>query len=69
MAEAVLKDMLHRNEYQHLNWTVDSAGVANWNVGRPPEPRCLQVLNENELTSNHIGRQVMRHPKCICNYS
>lgn len=57
MAESILRDMINKCD-KSLDWVVDSAGIANWNVGRSPEPRCLFVLHENGLTSNHIGRQV-----------
>lgn len=56
MAEAVLKHLTQANE--KIQWTIDSAALANWNVGRSPEPRCLAVLKENEISTNHIGRQV-----------
>ncbi|XP_053681916.1 low molecular weight phosphotyrosine protein phosphatase 1 isoform X2 [Sabethes cyaneus] len=55
MAEAVLKDMVAR---EALDWVVDSAAIADWNVGYPPEDRCLAILRENGLDSNHIGRQI-----------
>uniref|UniRef100_A0A023EH40 Low molecular weight phosphotyrosine protein phosphatase n=1 Tax=Aedes albopictus TaxID=7160 RepID=A0A023EH40_AEDAL len=56
MAEAVMRDMLQR---EHLtDWTVDSAALADWNVGRSPEERCLAVLRENGLDSEHVGRQI-----------
>lgn len=43
-----------------LNWYVDSAAIADWNVGYGPEPRCIAVLGEHGLTSDHIARQVSR---------
>ncbi|XP_062540189.1 low molecular weight phosphotyrosine protein phosphatase-like [Armigeres subalbatus] len=55
MAEAVMRDMVLR---ENLDWTVDSAALADWNVGRQPEPRCLAVLHENGLHSEHVGRQI-----------
>lgn len=55
MAEAVMRDMLLR---ENLDWTVDSAALADWNVGRSPEERCLAVLRENGLDLEHIGRQI-----------
>lgn len=55
MAESVLKSLAARN---NLNWKIDSAALREWNVGRSPEPRCIKVLAENNLTSDHIGRQV-----------
>lgn len=50
-----MRDMLLR---ENLDWMVDSAALADWNVGRSPEERCLTVLRENGLDSNHIGRQI-----------
>lgn len=59
MAESILKHICS-NESVPLNWTIDSAALETWNVGRPPEPRCLLVLAENGMTSYHIGRQICR---------
>lgn len=62
MAEAILK---HRIEQAAIEknitscWTVDSAAIADWNVGYPPEDRCLAVLKENDITTTHIARQVI----------
>lgn len=53
MAESVLKNMVD-DKY----WYVDSAAIADWNIGRSPEPRCIKVLEQNNLHSNHITRQV-----------
>lgn len=55
MAEAILKSMVSTDE----GWYIDSAATADWNVGIGPEPRCLTVLGDHNLTSNHIGRQVL----------
>lgn len=63
MAESVLKDLLSKVSGKQLNWYIDSAAIADWNVGLSPEPRCIAVLEENGLTSNHIARQVNRD-KC-----
>lgn len=53
MAESVLRNMVDEKY-----WYIDSAAIADWNIGRSPEPRCIKVLGENGLTSNHITRQV-----------
>ncbi|XP_058811664.1 low molecular weight phosphotyrosine protein phosphatase 2-like [Topomyia yanbarensis] len=55
MAEAIMKDIVLK---EGLDWIIDSAAIADWNVGYLPEDRCLAVLRENELDSNHIGRQI-----------
>lgn len=54
MAESVLKSIAEDDK----NLFVDSAAIADWNVGYSPEPRCIQVLSEHNMTSEHITRQV-----------
>jgi low molecular weight phosphotyrosine protein phosphatase len=58
MAESVMKSVIAKSNDHSIDWEVDSAALADWNVGRSPEPRCLAVLKENGLTSEHIGRKV-----------
>lgn len=68
MAEAILRKMTTGNPNDddaappsvgsHCRWLIDSAGLADWNVGRPPEPRAIQVLAVHGLHSDHIARQV-----------
>nr|AAO01063.1 CG14297-PA [Drosophila willistoni] len=40
-----------------LYWEVDSAGLRTWNIGRRPHKRCLRILREHGLRSDHICRQ------------
>ncbi|XP_037028446.1 low molecular weight phosphotyrosine protein phosphatase 1-like isoform X2 [Bradysia coprophila] len=54
MAESVLRSFAVDNN----NLFIDSAAIADWNVGRSPEPRCIQVLAEHNMTSDHITRQI-----------
>lgn len=56
MAESVLRSIAEQDK----NLFVDSAAIADWNVGCSPEPRCIQVLSEHNMTSDHITRQVNR---------
>uniref|UniRef100_A0A1B0CHS7 Low molecular weight phosphotyrosine protein phosphatase n=1 Tax=Lutzomyia longipalpis TaxID=7200 RepID=A0A1B0CHS7_LUTLO len=56
MAEAVMKNLLPGAS----TWEMDSAAIASWNVGLPPEERCLRILQEHGLDSNHIARQVTK---------
>lgn len=58
MAESVLKNLTTKIPGIDLNWYIDSAAIADWNVGLLPEPRCIEVLQENGLTSSHVARQV-----------
>lgn len=57
MAESVLKAIVAKAD-PSPNWFVDSAAIADWNVGLSPEERCIQVLGEHGLTSDHIARKV-----------
>lgn len=54
MAESVLKSIAKGDHRLY----VDSAAIADWNVGCTPEPRCIQVLSEHDMTSDHITRQI-----------
>lgn len=60
MAECILKNLVNKlNENSvKLECFIDSAAIETWNVGRRPDERCLSVLKENGLNTNHIGRQV-----------
>lgn len=41
---------------------VDSAGTGPWHAGKPPDPRAVEVCNENGITIDHLsGRQVTRN--------
>lgn len=55
MAESVMKNIILS---KGLNWEADSAGLRSWNVGHQPENRCIKVLTENGLSTNHVGREV-----------
>lgn len=56
MAEAVMRHLLAKEQLH--GWTVDSAATADWNVGGSPNPRSLEVLRGNGLSSKHITRQI-----------
>ncbi|EDS27455.1 low molecular weight protein-tyrosine-phosphatase [Culex quinquefasciatus] len=58
MAEAVMRHLLAKEPA--LGWTVDSAAIADWNVGGLPNARSLEVLRGNGLKSRHISRQIRR---------
>jgi protein-tyrosine phosphatase len=57
MAEAVF-----RNEVQKRGLsgqiTVDSAGTAGYHIGKSPDHRTLEVLEENGLNTSHKGRKI-----------
>lgn len=56
MAESVCRHVAA--DLGQTDWHVDSAGIADWNVGRLPEPRALQLLSEKGLKSEHVTRQI-----------
>lgn len=61
MAEAILKTRLEQAAIERNIipcWTIDSAAIADWNVGYAPEDRCLEVLKENDISTTHLGRQI-----------
>jgi len=47
MAEALLRDMVRKASEDEL-WDIDSAGHGTWHIEKNPEPRTLQVLEEQE---------------------
>uniref|UniRef100_A0A182J2H9 Low molecular weight phosphotyrosine protein phosphatase n=1 Tax=Anopheles atroparvus TaxID=41427 RepID=A0A182J2H9_ANOAO len=66
MAESVMKSLAAK--HNHSDWHIDSAALADWNVGRSPEGRALEVLAENGLTSDHVGRQICSDDFCRFDY-
>ncbi|XP_037728845.1 low molecular weight phosphotyrosine protein phosphatase [Drosophila subpulchrella] len=54
MAEAIMQNLMAKTS---LYWEVDSAGLRTWNTGRRPHKRCLQILREHGLRSDHFCRQ------------
>ncbi|MFO0046768.1 MAG: low molecular weight protein-tyrosine-phosphatase [Armatimonadota bacterium] len=55
MAESIL---IHKASKQGLNISVDSAGTGNWHAGDWPDPRTLQVLDENNIPKATKARQI-----------
>ncbi|XP_043656752.1 low molecular weight phosphotyrosine protein phosphatase 1 [Drosophila teissieri] len=54
MAEVIMQNLMVKTS---LYWEVDSAGLRTWNTGRRPNKRCLQILREHGLRSDHFCRQ------------
>lgn len=62
IAEAVF---LHKIKYSGIadQWDVDSAAIADWNVGRNPEPRAIMTMHKHGLLPyTHRTRQVNISP-------
>ncbi|XP_055385135.1 low molecular weight phosphotyrosine protein phosphatase 1-like [Condylostylus longicornis] len=66
MAESILKSLIM--PHNELNWTIDSAALRSWNVGCPPQSRCLEILRQRGLKSNHVGRKITIEDFTIFDY-
>jgi len=55
MAQAILQKII---EQYGLDWYVDSAGLRDFNIGKPMNERAARILLENGLSSYHVGRIV-----------
>lgn len=59
MAEAVFKDLIHREGLQH-KISVDSAGTGNWHIGNPPHEGTITLLNEKGISTDGMkARQIV----------
>lgn len=60
MAEAVFRDLV-RQKGLESKVQVDSAGIGEWHVGKPPHQGTCKVLSEHNITYDNIyARQVSR---------
>uniref|UniRef100_A0A1A9WDK0 Low molecular weight phosphotyrosine protein phosphatase n=1 Tax=Glossina brevipalpis TaxID=37001 RepID=A0A1A9WDK0_9MUSC len=57
IAEAVMLETL-KNAGLGQNWQVDSAGIADWNIDCPAEPRALNTMKKHGLSYSNRGRQI-----------
>uniref|UniRef100_A0A1A9WDJ9 Low molecular weight phosphotyrosine protein phosphatase n=1 Tax=Glossina brevipalpis TaxID=37001 RepID=A0A1A9WDJ9_9MUSC len=55
MAETIMRALCRE---LGLAWIIDSAALRSWNVGRYPDERCIKVLEENGLSTDHYTRMV-----------
>ncbi len=55
MAEAVFKHICKENQIKAI---IDSCGTANYHVGDSPDSRTLEVLKDNNIKCDHVGRQL-----------
>lgn len=46
--------MLHLNEKHNLNWTIDSAGTANYHVGEAPDRRTIANAKKNGVDLSRL---------------
>jgi protein-tyrosine phosphatase len=52
LAEGILKNKLPKDQF-----VVESAGTAGYHIGRPPDPRSIEIANQNGID---ISRQSAR---------
>lgn len=57
LAEAVFKQKVQSNGFKG-SISCDSAGTAAYHIGEDPDPRTVDVLKRNAISTNHRGRQV-----------
>lgn len=57
MAEAIFKDLVERENLSD-KFLVDSAGTANYHIGKNPDPRTVQVCQEHHVKIKHQGQQI-----------
>ncbi|CAH2102118.1 unnamed protein product [Euphydryas editha] len=57
IAEAVFQHTVNKMGVGHL-WEVDSAGIADWNVGYSPTDRAMSTIRKYGLRYKNLGRQI-----------
>ncbi|OWR53483.1 low molecular weight phosphotyrosine protein phosphatase-like [Danaus plexippus] len=40
-------------------WEIDSAGIADWNVGRTPTTRATNTMKKHDIKYHNVGRQIV----------
>lgn len=66
MAEAVFLKLL-ADTGQSDKWLVDSAGIADWHVGKGPNPRTLEIMKKYHLLPySGVSRQITRSEFIDC---
>lgn len=57
MAQAIFADLVKKRGING-KFTVDSAGLGDWKLDEPPDPRAQRVLAEHQLHLDHRARMV-----------
>lgn len=50
LAEGILAQKIQE---RGLDWEVDSAGTGSWHIGEQPDPRSIEIADENNLNIRH----------------
>ncbi|WP_341227501.1 low molecular weight protein-tyrosine-phosphatase [uncultured Arcticibacterium sp.] len=57
LGEASFREIVRRRGLSDF-FEVDSAGTAGYHIGKTPDRRSLEVLEENNLVTSHVGRKL-----------
>ena len=57
MAEGIFNDLIIKNGLQN-DLICDSAGTADYHVGKLPDPRMRQTAQRHQMNLTHVGRQL-----------
>jgi protein-tyrosine phosphatase len=57
MAESVFREVVRKRGYSG-SFTVDSAGTAGYHIGKNPDRRTLEVLEDHGLKTKHLGQKI-----------
>ncbi|XP_069358310.1 low molecular weight phosphotyrosine protein phosphatase-like isoform X1 [Maniola hyperantus] len=57
IAEGVFQKTVNKMAQGHL-WEIDSAGIADWNVGYPPTDRSLNTMKKHDVPYHNVGRHI-----------
>lgn len=58
MAEAVFKEVTKQYGVAH-KWHAESAGIADYHVGCPPDDRTMNILRMNGIQFEHTAKQLV----------
>ncbi|KAK9499185.1 hypothetical protein O3M35_003684 [Rhynocoris fuscipes] len=59
IAEAVFINLIKTRNVED-KWTVDSAALGPWHIGKSPDPRAMSVLKAKQINYSHKARQITK---------
>lgn len=57
MAESVFREVVRKRGYSN-SFYIDSAGTAGYHIGKQPDRRTLEVLENHQLKTAHRGQKI-----------